>query len=137
MQAKPTALKGADQIFEAEDAGRKGPSLAKNNGGYTGKGFVDFQANSGEHLNWIIQTKDASESSLSFRYALAGGNRPLLLKVNGKVIAKALPFSSTGSWSNWKSISIDTPLKVGLNEIFLESTGTSGPNIDHLLIRRK
>ena len=137
VQAKPIPLKGANQIFEAEEAGRNGPSIAKNNGGYTGKAFVDFQADSGEHLNWIIQTKDASECSLSFRYTLAGGSRPLQLKVNGKVIAKALPFISTGSWANWKSISIDVPLKAGLNEIRLESTGSSGPNIDNLTITTK
>ncbi len=137
VQAKLATLRGTNQIFEAEDAGRKGPTMAKNNGGYTGKGFTDFQADSGEHLNWLIQIKDGGAYSLSFRYALAGGNRPLQLKVNGKDIAKALPFISTGSWLNWKSISIDAPLKVGLNEILVESTGASGPNIDHLLIRRK
>jgi hypothetical protein len=137
VPAKPVALKQDNQIFEAEEAGRNGPSIAKNNGGYTGKAFVDFQADSGEHLNWIIQTKDASECSLSFRYALAGGSRPVQLKVNGKIIAKALPFISTGSWVNWKSISIDAPLKAGLNEIRLESTGASGPNIDSLTITRK
>ena len=125
-----------EQIFEAEEGGRTGPSLATNNGGYTGKGFVDFQANSGEHLNWLIQTKKAGECALSFRYALADGSRPLQLKVNGKVIIKALPFVSTGSWTSWKSISTNAPFKAGLNEIRLESTGTSGPNIDHLLIRR-
>jgi hypothetical protein len=137
VPAKPVTLKGDNQIFEAEEAGRNGPSIAKNSHSYTGKGFADFQADSGEHLNWIIQTKDASECSLSFRYTLAGGSRPLQLKVNGKVIAKALPFIATGSWVNWKSISIDAPLKAGLNEIRLESTGTSGPNVDHLNIKLK
>ena len=137
VQAKPVTLKGDNQIFEAEEAGRNGPSIAKNSHSYTGKGFADFQADSGEHLNWIIQTKDASECSLSFRYTLAGGSRPLQLKVNGKIIAKALPFISTGSWVNWKSISIDAPLKAGLNDIRLESTGASGPNIDSLKIEWK
>ena len=137
VQAKPTTLRRANQIFEAEDAGRKGPTTAKNNDGYTGKGFADFQNDSGEHLKWLIEIKDKEEYFLSFRYALAEGDRPLQLKVNGKVITKALPFISTGSWANWKPISIAAPLKVGLNEILLESTGTSGPNIDHLLIKRK
>ena len=98
---------------------------------------MDFQADSGEHLNWLIQIKDAGEYSLSFRYALADGNRPLQLKINGKVIAKALPFISTGSWVNWKHRSIDAPLKAGLNEIQLESTGASGPNVDSLTISTK
>jgi len=137
VQAKPVVLKQSPQIFEAEDAGRKGPSIAKNNGGYTGRGFADFQADSSEHLNWLIQTKTAGEHKFSFRYALADGSRPLQFKVNGKVIAKTLPFTGTDSWLNWKSISIDAPLKVGLNEIRLESVGASGPNVDNLTITRK
>jgi len=61
----------------------------------------------------------------------------VLYFVNGKIIAKALPFIATGSWVNWKSISIDALLKAGLNEIRLESTGASGPNVDHLNIKLK
>ena len=135
-QAKPMDFNQTEQIFEAEEGGRTGPSLATNNGGYTGKGYVEFQANSGEYLIWLIQPKKAGECALSFRYALADGRRPLQLKVNGKVIIKALPFVSTGSWTSWKSISTTAPHTAGLNEIRLESTGASGPNIDHLLIRR-
>jgi hypothetical protein len=111
--------------------------VAKNNGGYNGKGFIDFQGPSGEHLNWLIQAKTAGKYKLSIRYALAGGNRPLRLKVNGKVVAKALPFNSTGSWTTWKSITANTALKAGSNDIRLESTGSSGPNVDSLTITRK
>ena len=137
VQAKPVALKQSPQTFEAEEAGRKGPSVAKNNGGYTGKGFIDFQEPSGEHLKWLIQSNSEGECTLSFRYALAGSNRPLQLKVNGKIITKAMPFMGTGSWTTWKSISAEAPLKAGVNDIRLESTGASGPNIDSLIIVRK
>ena len=134
--ATPVALTKSPQTFEAEDAGRNGPSVAKNNGGFTGKGFIDFQGPSGESLKWLIQTKTAGECTLSFRYALAGGNRPLQLKINGKVIAKALPFSSTGGWTTWKTLTATGSLKAGTNDIRLESTGSSGPNIDNLTIER-
>jgi hypothetical protein len=135
--AKPVKLIQSPQTFEAENAGRAGPSVAKNNGGYIGKGFIDFQAASGEHLNWLIQAKTAGKYKLSIRYALADGNRPLRLKVNGKVVAKALPFNSTGSWITWKSITANIALKTGANDIRLESTGSSGPNVDSLTISRK
>ena len=137
IAAKPVKLTQSPQTFEAENADRRGPSLAKNNGGYTGKGFIDFQEPSGEHLKWLIQTKSGGGCTLSFRYALAGGSRPLQLKVNGKIIAKALPFKGTGSWTTWKSIAAIAPLKTGVNEILLESTGSSGPNVDSLTIERK
>jgi hypothetical protein len=134
--AQPNALTQSKQIFEAETAGRNGPSVAKNNGGYTGKGYIDFQASSGEHLNWLIQTKSAGGHTLIFRYALTDSSRPLQLKVNGKVIIKALPFASTGSWTNWKALTTTASLKAGVNDIRLESTGSSGPNIDNLTIER-
>ena len=111
--------------------------MAKNNGGYTGKGFIDFQEPSGEYLKWLIQSKSEGECTLSFRYALAQGNRPLQLKVNGKIITKALPFAGTGGWTSWKTLAANAPLKVGVNDIRLESTGASGPNVDNLTIIRK
>mgnify|MGYP001282947059 CR=1 FL=1 len=111
--------------------------MAKNNGGYTGKGFVDFQGPSGEHLKWLIHSESEGECTLSFRYALGQGSRPLQLKVNGKIIAKALPFNSTGSWTTWKSVKSNVVFKAGTNEILLESTGASGPNVDSLTIERK
>ena len=135
--AKPMILKQASQIFEAEDAGRKGPTVARNSRNYTGKGFVDFQADRGEHINWVIQANKADEYSLSFRYALADGSRPLQLKVNGKVITKAMPFTSTGSWLRWETIATTANLKAGINDIRLESTGASGPNVDNLTISTK
>ena len=135
--AKPMLLKQASQIFEAEDAGRKGPTVARNSRNYTGKGFVDFQADRGEHINWVIQANKADEYSLSFRYALADGSRPLQLKVNGKVITKAMPFTSTGSWLRWETIATTANLKAGINDIRLESTGASGPNVDNLTISTK
>ncbi len=136
IAAQPNALTRSKQIFEAETAGRNGPSVAKNNGGYTGKGFIDFQAASGEHLNWLIQTKTAGKHTLIFRYALSGGNRPLQLKVNDKVTNKALPFTDSGGWTSWKTITTTASLKAGVNDIRLESTGSSGPNIDNLTIER-
>ena len=134
--AQPNALTQSKQIFEAETAGRNGARVAKNNGGYTGKGYIDFQASSGEHLNWLIQTKSAGGHTLIFRYALIDGSRPLQLKVNGKVIIKTLPFASTGSWTNWKTLTTTASLKAGVNDIRLESTGASGPNIDNLTLER-
>jgi hypothetical protein len=137
IAAKKVNLTKSPQIFEAEAAGRRGPSMAKNNGGYTGKGFIDFQEPNGEYLKWLIQTKNIGKYTLLFRYALAGGNRPLQLKVNGKVVTKSMPFKGTGSWTTWKSISSNVVLKAGTNEILLESTGASGPNVDSLTIERK
>lgn len=135
--AKPITINQDNQILEAEDAGRKGPSVASNNRGYTGKGFVDFQADSGEHLNWTIQTKNADEYYLSFRYALANGSRSLKLKVNDKIITKAMRFTSTGSWTRWETLTISAKFKVGVNDVRLESTGASGPNVDNLTISIK
>jgi hypothetical protein len=134
--AKPMKLTQSPQTFEAENAGRAGPKVAKNTGGFIGKGFIDFQAAAGEHLNWLIQTKTAGEHTLTFRYALNGGNRPLQLKINDKVINKALLFTDSGGWTNWKILTTTASLKAGVNDIRLESTGSNGPNLDNLTIDR-
>jgi glucose/arabinose dehydrogenase len=134
--AKPMKLTQSPQTFEAENAGRAGPKVAKNTGGFIGKGFIDFQAAAGEHLNWLIQTKTAGEHTLTFRYALNGGNRPLQLKINDKVINKALLFTDSGGWTNWKILTTTASLNAEVNDIRLESTGSNGPNLDNLTIDR-
>jgi hypothetical protein len=68
---------------------------------------------------------------------LANGSRSLKLKVNDKIITKAMRFTSTGSWTRWETLTISAKFKVGVNDVRLESTGASGPNVDNLTISIK
>lgn len=137
VKAKPVKLTTSPQELDAALAVRQGPTFDNRNGGFSGKGYADFVGKSGEHLEWIVTAPEATTYQLAFRYALAGGNRPLALKVNGKVIQKSLPFNDTGDWTSWKDLNTETALQKGENQIRLESIGASGPNVDRLTLERR
>ncbi|MGB0582028.1 MAG: DUF7133 domain-containing protein [Limisphaerales bacterium] len=119
-------------VYQASIAKRKGPALQNSNTGFTGSNYADFgkEPNS---LEWMVTAKKAGEADLIFRYALMGGARPLKLFVNGKAI-ETLPFAPGRSWTKWIDLSYKASLKPGRNAVRLESTGKSGPNIDHLQV---
>ena len=137
VKAQPVKLTSSPQALDAALAGRQGPSFDKRNGGFSGKGYADFNGQSGEHLEWIVTAPEATTYQLAFRYALAGGNRPLALKINSKVIQKSLPFNDTGDWTSWKDLITEAALQKGENQIRLESIGASGPNVDRLTLERR
>ncbi|RYD28004.1 MAG: DUF1080 domain-containing protein, partial [Verrucomicrobiaceae bacterium] len=121
-------------IYEAEDAPRSGPAIGTSNTGYTGSGYADYQANSGEYIEWTVTAQHVGAHMLSFRYANGGtANRPLSIRVNGVAVNNALAFPVTADWLAW---TMTTPISVnlnkGVNTIRASSIGTSGGNIDHL-----
>ena len=122
--------KGA--VHQAADAKRNGPAFQSRNGGFTGRGYIDY-GNGDQSIEWTVTSKKAGKADLLIRYALAGGSRPLGLTINGER-KQTLPFPASGDWTTWKDQTAKVTLKTGKNVIKLESTGKSGPNIDHLQI---
>jgi len=121
--------------YEAEYAQLAGPIVASNQSGYTGGGFADFINNSSDYINWTINTQEAGLYDISFRYALQSGNRPLSIQLNGQTIEPSLAFPATGSWQNWGFATIKSLyLPAGTNAIRATAIGSSGGNIDHLLV---
>lgn len=119
-------------VYQAADAEKNGPRMATNNEGYTGIGFADFGKDP-QSMEWTVEATETGGANLIFRYALASSARPLRLILNGTEI-KILPFEPTGSWTKWQDLSATVELKYGENKITLETTGKSGPNIDHLQV---
>ena len=132
---KPVSLKNfKGKVYEAEQAGTGGPSTASGNGGFSGKGYVDFGAAGGQWVEWIVEVNKPGSRKIAIRYAVEGGGRPLKLLVNGKPIGdKPLPFADSGGWTNWADQEAEASFKKGKNRIRLESVG-AGPNVDHLRV---
>jgi len=126
--------------FEAESATIVGGVVhggsMRHHAGFSGDSFVDYLHPSGDYVEWSVPSCSGGFASLSFRYALAGGNRPLQVLVNGAEVAPRLSFPRTGSWSTWGEV--PTPLVVelnaGTNVIKLVATGRSGANMDALIV---
>lgn len=131
---KRTTTPPNETVYEAESATRVGPVIATNATGYTGSGFADYQAASGEYLQWSVQAAQSGTYRLRLRYALAsGGDRPMALSVDGAVVT-TLPFPATGSLSTWEQQDATVTLTAGTHTVRLASTGQSGPNVDSLTV---
>jgi hypothetical protein len=121
-------------LYEAESAKISGAIVASANPGFTGAGYVDFQHDTKDFVEWDVNAT-AGTHTLTFRYSNGGAtDRPLELKVNGIVVQAKLSFLSTGTWSMWSTVSISVPLGSGLNSIRLTAIGFNGANFDSLTI---
>ena len=96
---------------------------------------MDFGGD-GAWIEWDnIDVAQAGEYTLMFRYANgSSSDREAKIKVNGDTVGY-LPFESTGSWTKWKTASIEVALERGDNTIFVKATtDNGGPNLDHLML---
>ena len=129
------ATVGGTQTLEAENATLLGATVMSNNAGFVGTGFADYQNASGDYIQWTASVPAAGSYTLTFRYALASGARPLSVSVNGTIINASLGFPQTGSWTTWSTVSITANLNAGTNTIRTTAIGSSGPNVDNLTIQ--
>ncbi len=121
--------------YEAENATIHGGAVAANSGGFSGTGFIDLQNPSGDSITWTINAQKAGLYDLGIRYALQSGNRPLQIELNGKIINPQLSFPATGGWNTWAYATIPMQmLQPGVNTIKATDIGSSGANIDHLMV---
>ncbi|MGK7912995.1 MAG: DUF4347 domain-containing protein [Synechococcus sp.] len=127
--------RGGSKLYQAESARRSGGISLKRGNGSNGR-YADFTKKWGQWIEWDVNLDSGGLYNLDWRYALGnGGNRPLQLTVNGKVIDRSLDFRSTGSWSRWRESSKNRiRLSKGRNRIRLRVTGSEGANIDYLKV---
>jgi glucose/arabinose dehydrogenase len=126
----------AGQPYEAESALLVGTVVATNQPGFTGSGYVRFPRPSGDYVQWTVNAAAAGTTALEFRYALgAATSRSLRVTVNGVIVKTRVAFASTGSGGTWSLRTVNVKLLAGVNTIRLTSTGTGGPNLDHLVLR--
>ncbi|MDO1451234.1 CBM35 domain-containing protein [Rhodocytophaga aerolata] len=124
--------------LEAENATLSGLVVASSNSGYTGSGYVDYVHATGDYVEWTFNVPHTGSYTISFRYALANIARSLQITVNGTTAIAALSFprTSTSSWSTWSNVNITTNLTIGTNKIRATAIGSSGPNMDHIVVSR-
>lgn len=110
--------------------------------GFSGDSFVDYLNPDGDYIEWTVESCGGGPAVLSFRYSLASGDRPLRVLVNNQQEAGEgglredglLSFPATNAWNNWEVASVFANLHAGTNTIKLETAGSSGANMDALLI---
>ncbi|MBN2166861.1 MAG: carbohydrate-binding protein [Marinilabiliaceae bacterium] len=109
-------------------------TVDSNNAGYTGAGFANTTNASGTGIDYKVNSTGGSVS-LTIQYANGSTDRPANIIVNGNTVVSSLSMPSTGSWTNWSSVTTSFNLISGSNTIRIETTGSAGlANIDYIQV---
>jgi len=127
----------AQNIHQAEAAVIYKGRVARDHSGYSGLGYVDFNAEEDSYVEWVVERDAAGPVSLEFVYASGpAGDRPLRISVNDAP-GTEVSFPSTGGWAIWAKSSTVVNLQQGTNRIRAISTSRlGGANVDYLEVKQ-
>jgi glucose/arabinose dehydrogenase len=122
--------------FQAEAATISQGVVASTHAGFTGTGFVDYNAVAGSYVQFSVPAAVAGAVGLQFRFANGStANRPMDITVNGSLVANDLAFNPTGAWTTWQTQTTNATLTAGTNTIRATAvTANGGPNLDRLRV---
>lgn len=105
--------------------------------GFSGTGYLNLDNLVGAGVEWAVNVGEAGTYTLEITYASEpAGDRPGDVLVSGEVVAAAVSFPSTSSWTNYSTVSVEVTLVAGENRIALQATDAAGlANIDSLTVR--
>lgn len=130
-------LAGIDKAgYEAEFAEHTSVLTNTDHTGYTGLGFVDGFASSGDAVEFDVWVDEAGAQDLVFRYANgAGSSATRTVTVDGGT-GSAVTLSPTGSWDDWTAASVTASLTPGRHTVRIGFGGsdTGGINLDNLVL---
>lgn len=123
-------------VYQTETAELYKAVTETKNTGYLGDSYVNFDNEPGSYLELRVGMAVAGEQLLQIRFANGGAStRPMQLSLNDSIVAESVSFPSTGSWTNWDTLSVSVNLLKGIHRLKLTSTGNEGgPNIDQIEI---
>lgn len=120
--------------YEAEAATQlSGVAVLRENSGYSGTGYGDYDASLGSFIEWTIDQTVAGSAQVLVRYSNGNApSRPMDLFVNG-VKAGSKTFASTKAWTTWGDELFSVTLRAGANKIkLIAATSAAGSNIDYI-----
>ena len=125
---------GNGTTYEAESGTTLSDSSVQSSySGYSGSGYVQFQASSGAAIQWnSIGIGTTGTKNVKVRYALQSGTSNLDVYVNGAKVLSHVAFAATGSPAAWGEQSIQVPMSSGTNTLQFVATGEEGPSIDNI-----
>jgi hypothetical protein len=119
--------------YEAEYLSLTNAKVRNSAGGYSGDGYVDFNGQ-GAAMEWTFDAQGGGYHSILIRYS-ATSNRPADLFMDGRPKpAGAFDFSSTGSWSAWRTETMVLPLSREPHTFKIVASNSPGPNIDWIQV---
>lgn len=123
--------------YEAERGRFAQATVESTNGGYTGKGYVNYDDAAGAYVEWTVYALCPGPAVLNIWYANATTTvRPMDVAVNGVPVATGLAFDRTPAWNDWETRTLLVNLHRGANRIrATATTAAGGPNVDSVEVQ--
>jgi uncharacterized protein YegP (UPF0339 family) len=133
------SIPGAATVFETETATLSGgATVASDHPGFTGTGFVTFQAH-GSTSTFAVNAPSAGTYTAALRYS--NGPNPsvetkTLSLLQGGTFVKQISFPSTADWNTWSMQAVSLTLPAGTSAVSIAdgSTDTGWVNLDSISI---
>lgn len=111
--------------------------IESTHSGFTGTGYLNMDNLVGAGVEWAVNVGEAGTYILEISYASEpADDRPGDVLVSGELVAAAVSFPSTSSWTTYSTVSVEVTLVVGENRIALQARDAAGlANIDSLTVR--
>jgi hypothetical protein len=122
----------AGTLCEAEALDLRGPGLATDHTGYTGRGFAAGFANAGDAV--VFTATSGGTFDLVVRYANSTGGdgqnttRTLTVSADGRDHTLTLP--PTATWDTWAEARVPLTLTAGRHEVSVVRTATDSGNVN-------
>lgn len=126
----------SNQVYEAEDAIKTNVGVNTDHPGYTGNGFVDSFAESGDEVTFQVVLPEAGDKTLLFRYSNnTGYTSTRHVYIDGSY-AGTLSMPNLGSWDKWSTASLNTTLTEGVHFVcvYYDTSDDHAINLDNLTI---
>lgn len=106
------------------------------NVGFESESYLNLDNASGVTVSWNIAADSDGVYAVTFRYANGGtSSRNMKFMLNGALVYWEESFDVTGSWTLWQEVTVNLPLKQGVNQLSLTSLTEDGaPNLDWITV---
>jgi hypothetical protein len=123
-----------DLTYEAEDATHSGLTFLNNRPQYYGLGFMGFEANNNDFVEFQVTPQTTGDYTLTLRYTSDGTTRSLELMIDGTIVDPAFSLPETDTWNDWAEVTLAYTFEGGPHTIRLTNNNNYGPNIDRLTV---
>ncbi|MFG1689551.1 TIM-barrel domain-containing protein [Nonomuraea sp. NPDC049269] len=134
---RTVTLNGVDKAaYEAEFGTGTGTTTNTDHAGFTGTGFADGFASSGDAVSFQVKADAAGNHQLKFRYSTTVASTRTVYVDGVSVGTLALP--AQANWDTWATATLTTTLTAGAHtvKIAYDAANTGGINLDNLVVGR-
>lgn len=124
------------RLYAAIDGEYENGVSETTNAGFESEAYLNLDNAKDIEASWNVTADSDGVYAVTFRFANGGtANRNLAINVGNNIVYWQADFEPTGAWTQWNEVTLNLPLKEGVNKITITSlTDDGAPNIDNIKI---